>query len=333
MAQLNYAPQLQQLVASMLNEVVEDCRNVDLNLVNNRWFGEKLCYLIDNNFLTHQEIDDLFGWKSWDGAAKYMSLFLAAENLSGLNELSSQTIQRRTMALISVVAAKYRLHTVFGLEPSGESTISTDAVSEPVVAQTVEVLPPPNEDRYELLYRPLSDFQVFKMSVRAMNGLKNEGIKFLGDLARCTGQELNRIPNMGKVSVAEIKVALDTLPFGLSLGCLTTEEQLEFDARKWLNDHAGEALRLSTLYPEWSAPSELVEQLKQRGIIEKTQLATCPREVIDMFLTARRDLEKMLEGGYSMVAHKLFVQVPRQLNSAVQVYTPVPVEVSPTSPE
>jgi hypothetical protein len=48
-------------------------------------------------------------------------------------------------------------------------------------------------------------------SVRTKNCLKNDNILTLGDLVRKTERELHWIPNLGDVSVSEIKVFLDSI--------------------------------------------------------------------------------------------------------------------------
>tara|TARA_R100000808_G_scaffold21649_1_gene46808 strand:+ start:490 stop:909 length:420 start_codon:yes stop_codon:yes gene_type:complete len=57
-----------------------------------------------------------------------------------------------------------------------------------------------------------------EMSIRSMNGLKLEGFKTVGDLTKSTEQYLRRIPNIGKMSVNEIKSVLKDLGLELGMG-------------------------------------------------------------------------------------------------------------------
>ena len=60
------------------------------------------------------------------------------------------------------------------------------------------------------------DIGELELSVRSMNGLKLEGFKTVGDLTKSTKQYLRRIPNIGKMSVNEIREALKNLGLELS---------------------------------------------------------------------------------------------------------------------
>ena len=71
----------------------------------------------------------------------------------------------------------------------------------------------------QVLGIPVSDFE---LSVRSRNCLQKMGIKTLGDLARCTEQDLLASKNFGETSLVEIREMLASK--GLSLGQLATEK-------------------------------------------------------------------------------------------------------------
>ncbi len=67
----------------------------------------------------------------------------------------------------------------------------------------------------DILNKRIEDLE---MSIRSMNGLKLEGFKTVGDLTKSTEQYLRRIPNIGKMSVNEIKSVLEDLGLELGMG-------------------------------------------------------------------------------------------------------------------
>ena len=67
----------------------------------------------------------------------------------------------------------------------------------------------------DILNKGIEDLE---MSIRSMNGLKLEGFKTVGDLTKSTEQYLRRIPNIGKMSVNEIKSVLKDLGLELGMG-------------------------------------------------------------------------------------------------------------------
>jgi DNA-directed RNA polymerase subunit alpha len=71
----------------------------------------------------------------------------------------------------------------------------------------------------QVLGIPVSDFE---LSVRSRNCLQKMGIKTLGDLARCSEQDLLASKNFGETSLVEIREMLASK--GLSLGQLATEK-------------------------------------------------------------------------------------------------------------
>lgn len=72
----------------------------------------------------------------------------------------------------------------------------------------------------QILNIPVSDFE---LSVRARNCLQRMGIVTLGDLCRCTEQELLASKNFGETSLQEIKEMLNSK--GLRLGMLAGEKK------------------------------------------------------------------------------------------------------------
>lgn len=71
----------------------------------------------------------------------------------------------------------------------------------------------------QVLNVPVSDFE---LSVRSRNCLQKMGIKTLGDLARCTEQDLLSSKNFGETSLVEIREMLASK--GLALGQLAQEK-------------------------------------------------------------------------------------------------------------
>jgi len=72
---------------------------------------------------------------------------------------------------------------------------------------------PVDEELMEKLNMPISELE---LSVRSENCLKKANIKTIGDLVKCTEQDLLKYRNFGKKSLAEIQGILKSM--GLSLG-------------------------------------------------------------------------------------------------------------------
>jgi len=72
----------------------------------------------------------------------------------------------------------------------------------------------------QVLNIPVSDFE---LSVRSRNCLQKMGVMTLGDLCRCTEQELLSSKNFGETSLVEIKEMLASK--GLQLGQLAAERR------------------------------------------------------------------------------------------------------------
>ena len=95
----------------------------------------------------------------------------------------------------------------------------------------------------QVLSIPVTDFE---LSVRSRNCLQKMGIMTLGDLCRCTEQDLLASKNFGETSLVEIKEMLATK--GLRLGQYAQERPADRTVR------AGDALA-PTSRPCWPAPS------------------------------------------------------------------------------
>ena len=67
--------------------------------------------------------------------------------------------------------------------------------------------------RYAILNKGIEDLE---MSTRVMSSLGMHGIKTVGDITKMTENSLKRLPNIGRLSVNEIKHTLKDL--GLELG-------------------------------------------------------------------------------------------------------------------
>ena len=60
----------------------------------------------------------------------------------------------------------------------------------------------------------------FELSVRVMNALKNDNIKYLGDLVTKTDGEILRMPNFGRKSLNEVKQVLKDLDLETNMNVL-----------------------------------------------------------------------------------------------------------------
>jgi DNA-directed RNA polymerase subunit alpha len=86
---------------------------------------------------------------------------------------------------------------------------------EPEVPEPVEI--PEEEFISEALFKTIDEIKdEFDLSVRAQNCLRNEGIRYVGELVQKTEPEMLRMKNFGRKSLKEIKDTLARL--GLSLG-------------------------------------------------------------------------------------------------------------------
>ena len=90
----------------------------------------------------------------------------------------------------------------------------------------------------QVLSIPVTDFE---LSVRSRNCLQKMGIMTLGDLCRCTEQELLASKNFGETSLVEIKEMLATK--GLRLGQYAQERPATevFEPEVALGRRAGHA--------------------------------------------------------------------------------------------
>ncbi len=320
-------PQLQQVVVFILSEVTKSCVNFKSANFDRIWFGEKLCDFIDNNLLTIQEINNLFGWSWSSGANSYIELYQRRNevDVDRFSTRSAGEMKGLIMALCTLVAVKYQVRPTFSYtSESDEETVSSKTtsiekdVTEPTTDEEIEA------DRFELLYTKLSSFSSFTLSTRAANCIRVDGISVLGDLLSRTEHELLRIPNFGKASLREIKNQLEALNLDVSLCCLTSSEQAEFEHRRWLNECAGQKLYTETSNG-WMAPAELVQSLKRLGITEVTQLLTCPIEVLAPLMEFRVDMDKMVYGQLAVfgdLPSLLGLPVPRLLDDDVKIYKP-----------
>lgn len=105
---------------------------------------------------------------------------------------------------------------------------------EPDVPEPVEI--PEDEFISEALFKTIDEIKdEFDLSVRAQNCLRNEVIKYVGELVQKTEPEMLRMKNFGRKSLKEIKDTLARL--GLSLGMRLDKwpQMLE----KWKEKKAG----------------------------------------------------------------------------------------------
>lgn len=90
-----------------------------------------------------------------------------------------------------------------------------------------------------ILFQRVDELQ---LSVRSANCLKNEGIVYVGDLARKTVAELLRAPNFGRRSVNEVKEVLEQM--GLDVG---------MEVRNWPPEN------IEVLAARYEAANELIQ--------------------------------------------------------------------------
>jgi len=89
----------------------------------------------------------------------------------------------------------------------------------------------------------LKSIEDLELSVRSMNCLKNENIRYVGDLVQKTENEMLKTPNFGRKSLTEIKSLLKqmNLSFGMTIRAWPPEniDALSFKVRKQENMKRG----------------------------------------------------------------------------------------------
>jgi hypothetical protein len=94
-------------------------------------------------------------------------------------------------------------------------------------------VPPPPPVRIPAAIHLLRDVEQLELSVRTSNCLRNDGIRYIGDLVLRSEDDLLRTPNFGRKSVVEVKDVLAQI--GLELGQDLPDwppENLEFISQK-----------------------------------------------------------------------------------------------------
>jgi len=189
------------------------------------------------------------------------------------------------------------------------------------------------------------------LPVRTRNCIKNDGIESLGEVLARTEAEWLRTPNFGRKSLNDLNAVVKE-HYGVGLGHLSEADRERYsemtDARGWLNSAAGELLRThwdspelkpeykdlgwearrskvargEEIYVQVNADAELLEALKQQGIIYSTQLATAPQSVIDRLCEGHSNWRTQLIGMLkaSRGGLKPCMPVPLHLRETVVIY-------------
>lgn len=92
------------------------------------------------------------------------------------------------------------------------------------ISADVPVMPLEKPNRFEdqepkSSYNPYLERVIYEerdLSIRARNGLMNDGCVTIADVTKKTAKELMRIPNFGKSSLIEVKAWLQEMYLGLS---------------------------------------------------------------------------------------------------------------------
>ncbi len=212
-------------------------------------------------------------------------------------------------------------------------------------------------DRSVLLSKYLDEINGWSwgsMSVRAINAIKNEDIRTVGELVSRSEADILRTPNLGRKSLNEIKAFLKGI--GLSLGSLNGAEKEQVKVRRLLNENAGKPLTtewcvgIKPAYKElqsherlrkwhdkedpyvWEkADPDLILALNVAGITERTELATAPKDVLETICSGHdgwnaqvvnlfkdpRPRDGHWQQAFTLGLH---LQVPPHLSEDVKVY-------------
>lgn len=190
-------------------------------------------------------------------------------------------------------------------------------------------VPVVTEDRSELLVRSIESFtSLDDLSVRVRNAFKNSNIYLLGDLLLCTESELLRIPNFGRKSLNEVIAALVETKTGFTLGCLNAEEESEALLRRRFNANIMTEIgsKFTIDGREELVDEGLLDELQKLGVKYKTELATCPKDVIEKLCDGKSGWKRQLS---SILGHapyyfseklELYMDAPQHLHPSVRVY-------------
>ena len=113
----------------------------------------------------------------------------------------------------------------------------------------------------DILNKKIEDLE---MSIRVTGSLNMHGIKTVGDITKMTESSLKRLPNIGRLSVNEIKHTLKDL--GLELG-MHSKPQKEPPEKTLIND-----LKLSS--NGWTIDAEIMLQALKRKV-SISEIPTC----------------------------------------------------------
>ena len=117
----------------------------------------------------------------------------------------------------------------------------------PEAGSNNEQLPPSaglNDEEKELLEKLKLDVSTLELSVRAVNCLENQSIKFLGELVEKSENQMLKFKNFGRKSLSEIKEKLAEMGLSLEMNLsdnLKDELQRFIDEAVESNEQAGKA--------------------------------------------------------------------------------------------
>ncbi len=188
-----------------------------------------------------------------------------------------------------------------------------------------------------------------KLSFRTRSRIKMEGPITLRELLAKSAQEMLVISNFGRKSLDELNEAL-MMNVGVRIGSWSSRERNHYEGRvktrnylnraaakpvpsewdtvelkpeyKGLDWHARRAKEIegAKLYLQAYADTELLEALKQLGILYNTQLATAPLSVIDQLCHGHERWRVQLSAMLKSTGLEFGTQVPPFLNDTVAVY-------------
>jgi len=124
----------------------------------------------------------------------------------------------------------------------------------------------------DILNKGIEDLE---LSMRSINALGMMGCKTIGDVTRCEERELKRTPNLGRMSIREIKETLKNL--GLQLGM---EKQPQPPKKTLIND-----LNMDLILKVAEAFKKSSEKI--------TAKKTCTWEEIDEYLSEHEKIVKI----------------------------------------
>ena len=193
--------QLRDQVCTMLNVL---CVDFTFEQQTQRWLGEKIQFLLVNNFLTKAEISKVFDWNE-----HYIESRIQDYLEGGTRHISNQQALLVPVMLM-MAAAKYQLTVNFNFDVPAEVV----PLFPPV--ESIEVLPK--------WHVPLEDLEWFQtLSARLRKPILGKSIYVLstgpcvtlGDLLQLSKKDFLDTPNLGRGSVQELEECLQKEGYAL----------------------------------------------------------------------------------------------------------------------